>query len=133
MAGLQGVHPGGRGAVFRTIARLGEGVRQFNCGEQGIRSLCGSLTAIFHRGLDDDGEEGYYSSTEDESEVGEEMARRGLGEAGSVTIADSIWNKCVPSDLLDGYRRHLRQTREGEEGEHLGLHDGGHQGDNQGG
>ena len=52
-----------------------------------------------------------YSSTEDESEVGEETARRGLGAAGSVTIADSIWDRCVPWDLLPRYRRHLRRMR----------------------
>ena len=90
VAGLQGVRPRDRGVVFRAIARMGEELGQFSRGEQGIRSLCGSLTAILRKGLDEDEEEGYYSSTEDESEVGEEMARRGLSEAGSVTIADSI-------------------------------------------
>ena len=110
------MRPGSRGAVQRAILRLGDGLRQFTRGEQGIRSLCGSLKAVIRRGLDDDEEEGYYSSTEDESEVGEDTARRGLGEAGSVTIADSIWNRCVPSDLLRKYRRHLRRTQVADSG-----------------
>ena len=97
---LQGVRPEGRGSVRRAILSMGEGLKQFTRGEQGIHSLCRSLKAVIRKGLDDDEEEGYYSSTEDESEVGEETARRGLGQAGSVTIADSIWNRCVPSNLL---------------------------------
>ena len=28
-----------------------------------------------------------------------------------MTIAASIWNRCVPSDLLAKYRRHLRKQR----------------------
>ena len=46
---------------------------------------------------------------DEELEVGEET-RQGLGEAGSVTIADSIWDRCVPRNLLSNYRRHLRRT-----------------------
>ena len=65
-------------------------MKQFTRGEQGIHSLCGSLKAVIRRGFDDDEEEGYYSSTEDESEVGEDTGRTGLSEAGSVTIANSI-------------------------------------------
>ena len=109
VAELQDVRPRRRGAVFRAIVRMGDGLKPFTQGEQGIRSLCGSC-AVIRRGLDDDEEEGYYSSTEEESEVGEGTARRGLGEAGSVTVTDSIWNRCVPSDPLRRYRRHLKQT-----------------------
>ena len=82
VAELGGVHKSCRGAVQRAILRLRDGLRQFEGGEQGIRSLCGSLRAVLRRGLDDDEEEGYYSSSEDESEVTEDTARRGLGEAG---------------------------------------------------
>ena len=28
-----------------------------------------------------------------------------------MTIADSIWNRCVPSDLLRKYQRHLTSTQ----------------------
>ena len=62
------------------------------------------------KGIDDDEEEGCYSSTEEESDVSEETARRDLGEAGAVTIANSIWNRCVPHDLLSKYKRHLWRT-----------------------
>ena len=90
VAELQGVHHSCRGAVQRAILRLRDGLRQFTRGEQGIRSLCGSLKAVIRRGLNDDEEEGYYSSSEDESEVTEDTARRGLGEARSVTVAASM-------------------------------------------
>ena len=46
VAELQGVRPGGRGAVFRAITRMGDGLRQFARGVYGIRSLCGSLKAV---------------------------------------------------------------------------------------
>ena len=59
VAGLQGVRPAGRGAIQRAIISLRDGLRQFRRGEQGIRSLCGSLKAVLRRGLDDDEEEGY--------------------------------------------------------------------------
>ena len=114
VAELQGMRHSCRGAVQRAILR--GGLRQFTRGEQGIRSLCGSLRAVIRRGLDDDEEEGYYSSSEDESEVTEDTARRGLGEAGLVTVAASIWNRCVPSDLLGKYRRHLRRERVADSG-----------------
>ena len=116
VAGLDGVRKSCRGAVQRAILRLRDGLRQFVRGQQGIRSLCGSLKAVIRRGLDDDEEEGYYSSSEDESEVNEDTARQGLGEAGSVTIAASIWNRCVPSDLLDKYRQHLGKRRVADSG-----------------
>ena len=116
VAELQGVRPGSRGTVCRAIVKMGEGLKQFTRREQGIHSMCGSLKAVIRKGPGDDEEEGYYSSTEDESEVGEETARRGLGKAGSVTIADSIWNKCVPSDLLRKYRRRLRRTQVADSG-----------------
>ena len=101
--------------IFRAIARMGK-EPGFCQGEQGIRSLCRSLAAVVSKGIGDDEEEGYYSSTQDESEVAEDTARRGLSEAGSMTIADSIWNKCVPRGLLSKYKRHLRRTEVADSG-----------------
>ena len=41
----------------------------------------------------------------------EDTAARGLGEAGHVQIAHSIWNRCVPRDLLKKYKRRKRDER----------------------
>ena len=60
VAELQGVRHNCRGAVQRAILRLRDVLQQFVKGEQGIRSLCGSLKAVLRKGLDDDEEEGYY-------------------------------------------------------------------------
>ena len=32
------------------------------------------------------------------------LARRGVGEVGKVEIADSIWRRCVPGNLLRTYQ-----------------------------
>ena len=42
----------------------------------------------------------------------EDMARAGLGKAGRVSVARSIWKKCVPADLLDVYLRAFRSSSE---------------------
>ena len=56
------------------------------------------------------GDEGYFSSSEEEGEVTEKMAAKGLGEAGSVSIRISIWRKCIPDDLLGKYKRFIRES-----------------------
>ena len=44
--------------------------------------------------------------------VPEEVAVRGLGPAGRVNLADSLWHKFVPSGLRAVYKRHARASRE---------------------
>ena len=58
--------------------------------------------------FEDDFEEeddGYYSSSEDEGPVTAKMAVCGVGEAGRVVVAESIYNKLVPKDLLGVYEK----------------------------
>ena len=45
-----------------------------------------------------------------EPAVAEEMARAVLGKAGRVSVARSIWKKCVPVDLLDVSLRAFRSS-----------------------
>ena len=52
----------------------------------------------------------YTLTLEEESEVGEDTARRGLGEAGEVLVASAIWNCCVPENLLNRYQQHLHKN-----------------------
>ena len=56
-------------------------------------------------------DDGYYSSSNDEGPVTAEMAARGVGEAGCVVVADSIWNRLVPRDLQSVYEKAQRDRR----------------------
>ena len=85
-------------------------LRSFHNGEEGLAAVAATLHAVVDRGLEEGEEDGYYS-TEEEDEVEEQTAARGLGEAGHVHVADSIWNHCVPRDLLKKYKRHMRTER----------------------
>ena len=85
---------------------MADRIMRFKDAKRGIQELNASMATVAARGLDRHDDEGYHSS-EEESEVEEATARKSLGEAGSVTLADSIWQKCVPPDLLKTYK-HLR-------------------------
>ena len=89
---------------------LGLSLQSFRDGETGLAAVAATLHAVADKGLDEGDDDGYYS-TEEEDEVEEETAARGLGEAGHVNIADSIWNRCVPKDLLKKYKRHMKAEK----------------------
>ena len=55
----------------------------------------------------DEEEEGYYSSADEEGEITEDMAARGVGQAGAVRVAWSPWGRMVPGDLIDTYKRQI--------------------------
>ena len=65
------------------------------------------LTEVLQRVRDggdlEEEDDGYYNSSDDKGPVTAEMAARGVGEAGCVVVADSIWNRLVPRDLLRVY------------------------------
>ena len=77
------------------------------------------LTKVGEGDLDEE-DDGYYSSSDEEEVVTEDMAARGVGEAGCVTVSDKIWNSLVPRDLLGVYRRQLRGDSAGIEKSHGG-------------
>ena len=96
-----------RKVVKNMLTAMADRMMGFADAKRGIKELNASIATVATTGLDGHDDEGYYSS-EEESEVEEATAKRRLGEATSVTLADSIWRKCVPPDLLKKYRRHLR-------------------------
>ena len=104
--------PRQRKALVREAAiGLGLSVRSFRDGGTGLAAVAATVHAVADKGLEEGEDDGYYS-TEEEDEVEEEVAARGLGKAGHVHIADSIWNHCVPKDLpRTKYKRHMRTEK----------------------
>ena len=65
-----------------------------------MRVLADVLRQVRDIGDREEEDNGYYSSSDEEGTVTAEMAARGVGEAGCVAVADSIWNRLVPCHLL---------------------------------
>ena len=116
---MRGVKVHRQEMVRNLITGMGEAVLRLECGEEGLDTLCSVLTKVGEGDLDEE-DDGYYSSSDEEGEVTEEMAARGVGEAGCVTVSDKIWNSLVPRDLLGVYRRQLREGSTGVEKSHGG-------------
>ena len=55
--------------------------------------LSSTLSRVVDGGDLDEEDDGYYSSSDEEGEVTDAMAARGVGEAGRVVVSPSIWNK----------------------------------------
>ena len=106
---MRGVKVHRQEMVRNLITGMGEAVLRLECGEEGLDTLCSVLTKVGEGDLE------YYSSSDEEGVVTEEMAARGVGEAGCVTVSDKIWNSLVPRDLLGVYRRQLREDSAGVE------------------
>ena len=107
---MRGVKVHRQEMVRNLITGMGEAVLRLECGEEGLDTLCSVLTKVGEGDLDEE-DDGYYSSSDEEGVVTEDMAARGVGEAGCVTVSDKIWNSLVPRDLLGVYRRQLRGER----------------------
>ena len=70
---------------------------------RGLERLTQALTTISEEGLREASEESYYDEEELEP-VSLDFARRGIGEVGKLEMADTIWRRCVPGDLLCTYQ-----------------------------
>ena len=70
---------------------------------KGLGRLTRALETISEEGLSQASEESYYDNEELEP-VSLQLARRGIGEVGKVKMADTIWRRCVPGDLLRTYQ-----------------------------
>ena len=116
---MRGVKVHRQEMVRNLITGMGEAVLRLECGEEGLDTLCSVLTKVREGDLDEE-DDGYYSSSDEEGVVTEDMAARGVGEAGCVTVSDKIWNSLVPRDLLGVYRRQLRGDSAGIEKSHGG-------------
>ena len=116
---MRGVKVHRQEMVRNLITGMGEAVLRLECGEEGLDTLCSVLTKVGEGDLDEE-DDGYYSSSDEEGVVTEDMAARGVGEAGCVTVSDKIWNSLVPRDLLGVYRRQLRGDSAGIEKSHGG-------------
>ena len=69
---------------------------------RGLARLTQALETISEEGLSVASEESYYDEEELEP-VSLQLARRGIGDVGKVKMADTIWRRCVPKDLLRTY------------------------------
>ena len=106
VADMRGVKSHRKEMVRKMIVGMGEAMNSLQGGEEGLRVLTSVLQRVRDGGDLDEEEDSYYSSSDEEGPVMAEMAAR--GEAGCVVVADSIWNKLVPSDLLRVYERARR-------------------------
>ena len=48
-------------------------------------------------------DEGYCNSSEDDAEITDEIAARGVGEAGAIRVAQSLGDRLDPVNLLSAY------------------------------
>ena len=90
---------------------MGEAMSAPEGGDVGLRVLTSVLQRVRDGGDLEEEDDGYYSNSEDEGPVTAEMVARGPGEAGCVVVADSIWDRLVPCDLLKAYREAQRDRR----------------------
>ena len=97
--------------VRKMIVGMGEAMGEPEGGEEGLRVLTSVLQKVRDRGDLEEEDDGYFRSSDDEGPVTGEMAARGVGEAGCVVVADSIWNKLVPRDLLKVFEKTKRERR----------------------
>ena len=79
---------------------------------KGLARLTQALETISEEGLSQASEESYYDDDEPEP-VSLQLARRGIGELGKVRMADTIWRRCVPKDLLRTYQAWDRKYASG--------------------
>ena len=70
---------------------------------RGLARLTQALETISEEGLSQASGESYYDDDELEP-VSLQLARRGIGEVGKVRMANTIWRRCVPKDLLRTYQ-----------------------------
>ena len=94
------------------IVGLGEAMSSLQGGDEGLQVLTDVLQRVRDGGDFEEEDDGYYSSSDEEGPVTAEMAARGVGEAGCVVVADSIWNRLVPHDFLRVYDRARRDREE---------------------
>ena len=109
---MRGVKLHGREMVRNMIVGMGEAMRSLQGGDESLLVLTEVLQRVKDGGDLEEEDDGYYSSSDDEAPVTAEMAARGVGEAGCVVVADSIWNRLVPRDLLRVYSAAQRDRGE---------------------
>ena len=73
--------------------------------------MVGCLSELTEKGIDSEDEESYYSDEEDHGEVDLTVAARGLGQVGTVPIAETLWSRCAPEDLRSRYQKWRQETR----------------------
>ena len=94
------------------IVGMGEAISSLQGGDEGLQVLIDVLQRVRHGGDLEEEDDGYYSSTEEQGPITAEMAARGVGGARCVVVADSMWNRFVPRDLLCVYNRARRDWGE---------------------
>ena len=121
---LEGIRWGLRGMVRQAILGLYDALLGVLGGAAAAGQFRDMLVGIADARLHCDDNALYDDSTPRPPEVKsnavpEEVAARGLGPAGHVSLASSLWRKCVPPRLRAVYRRHARTFR-GEHPRHQG-------------
>ena len=101
---LEGFVAGGLMALGRLAATIDS--------HRGLAQLTQALETISEEGLSQASEESYYDDEELEP-VSLQLAKRGIAEVGKVKMADTIWRRCVPKDLLRTYQAWDRKYARG--------------------
>ena len=109
VADMRGIKSHRREMVRGMVMGMGEVALEG--GDEGLRVLSSVLQRVRDGGDLKEEDDGYYNSSEEEGPVTAEMAARGVGEVGCVVVADSIWNRLVPRDLLNVYQKARRDRR----------------------
>ena len=113
---MRGIEKGRWGIVQAMLEGMGKAPSKLGGGDEGERVLLAVLAKVRDGGDLEGDEEGYYSSSEEEGEITGEMAARGVGEAGDIRVANSLWSRLVPRDLLGVYRNGVKGRWGGKSG-----------------
>lgn len=99
--------PGRGGQLRRLLEGLAGSLLAFRGCAGALERLAEALDLVASKGLDGEDQDSYYEP-QSQARVDEATAAKGLGEAGGVDVAASLWNKMVPTGLLQVYRTFIK-------------------------
>ena len=93
-----------RPRLIATVLALVAGVREVSGVVDGGSRILEALQVVASQGLSDSSDSTYYLEEEEPSTVDEELAKKGLGSFGKVTLSTNLWNLVVPKSLYVRYK-----------------------------
>ena len=111
VAGLSSIREGGRRMVRASLLDMFHLLHQIRAGAEVAEEFLAVLRGFEDKGLLVDDDALYNKAPQVQSEaIPEFVAAAGLGPTGRVSVANSLWCRCVPTGLRAVYRRGIRRA-----------------------